>query len=272
MIDRPIRQATPAPASPAPAAPADGEAPGTAAPSPDPIVGYIDAIQGRRVFGWAWCRSRPSLSVEVEIRRDDRVLLRVRADALRPDLAKTGLTDGRHGFDVLLDDAVAADESARIAAYGRCGDDEPWAPLVNRAAVQAGKAPAPDGASGTNAPELRQLASALDGLKQELDGRFTRLRKEIGADLARVLAAGRAAPRPEGEDEAQDLRRQLGVVASSMDVLQMRIDAIGAALLEGTAAASTTHRRSDRTLTTVVAALGVVSSAALLLGLLAVFG
>jgi hypothetical protein len=256
-----------APRQPVPPA-SDGS--GAAAPLPESVAGYIDGIQGRRVFGWAWCRSRPTTPVEVEIRLDDRALLRLRADNPRPDLARTGLTEGRHGFDVKLDQVIGADEAARIAAFGRCGEDEPWVKLVNRAIRSPKPCPAEPGPAVT-ASERPPMGAVLDAVGRELDGRMVRLRRDLSADVARLLAARPGPARPDGDDEAQDLRRQLSALASSMDLLQMRMNATSAALLEG-AAAAPAGRRDDRLLITLVAGLGAVASAALLLGLIAVFG
>ena len=227
--------------------------------SPDPVEGYIDGIQNRRVFGWAWCRSRPTDPVDVEIRFDDQVLLTVRADRFRPDLAKAGLTDGRHGFEAVLEDGVAADQKARITAYGRCGANDPWVPLVNRTIKAATKATVrEDGAAPPSKPiaDLQPILNGLAALQKRMDERIATWRAEL---------------RAHAESDAQAIRDQLTMLTSATDVLQMRIDAVCAALREGTAAAPSS-RRGDRTLMLVVAALGVVSCASLLLGLIAVLG
>lgn len=236
----------------------DNDAPALVAPS-DPVEGYIDGIQHRRVFGWAWCRSRPTDPVDVEIRFDDRVLLTVRANGFRPDLAKAGLTDGRHAFEAMLENEIAADDKARITAYGRRGENEPWVALVNRTLKPvvnaAGRA---DVAAPLSRPltDLQPVLNGLAVLQKRMEERMAGWRAELHADV---------------EGEARGMRDQLTALASSTEVLQMRIDAVLAALQEGTSVAASS-RRGDRTLTVVVAGLGIVSCASLVLGLIAVLG
>ncbi len=76
----------------------------------DMLEGYLDFNDGQRVFGWAWCRGRPAVPIEIEIRVDDRPVLTIVADRPRKDLIKAGLGDGRHGFDVRLPDPLPAEE------------------------------------------------------------------------------------------------------------------------------------------------------------------
>jgi hypothetical protein len=225
----------------------------------DPVEGYIDGIQNRRVFGWAWCRSRPTDPVDVEIRFDDRVLLAVRANGFRPDLAKAGLTDGRHAFEAVLENEIAADEKARITAYGRRGEDDPWVALVNRTIKPVAKAADRDDSAALPPRPIADLQPVLNGL--------TALQKR----MEERIAGWRAELRADVEGEARGIRDQLTVLASSTDVLQMRIDAVLATLQEGSSAAPSS-RRGDRTLTLVVAGLGIVSCASLVLGLIAVLG
>jgi hypothetical protein len=116
------------------------------------VEGWIDHIEGRKVFGWAWCRSQPDTPVEVEIRFDSRTLARTRADSLRPDLARAGVGDGRHGFQFLLEEPVPPDQKGLISAVVRCGPDGPFAPLINRTIQQQAK-PAQGDDAGRGAPE-----------------------------------------------------------------------------------------------------------------------
>lgn len=245
------------------AAVADNPAPNNDAPAvvvaSDAVEGYIDGIQHRRVFGWAWCRGRPNDPVDVEIRFDDRVLLTVRANGFRPDLAKAGLTDGRHAFEAMLENEIAADEKARITAYGRRGEDDPWVALVNRTIKPLANTAGRDNGAATLARPIADLQPVLNGLamlQKKLEERIGGWRTELRADV---------------DSEARAIRDQLTVLASSTEVLQMRVDAVLATLQEGTSA-SPSSRRGDRTLTLIVAGLGIVSCASMILGLIAVLG
>lgn len=243
---------------------ADHSGPGKAdgasrAPSPDrgtTIEGYIDGIQERRVYGWAWCRNRPSEPVDVEIRFDDQALLTVRADCFRQDLAKAGLTDGRHAYEAVLEEAVAAGDKGRISAWGRCSGGDPWVPLVNRTTKPVGHPATRVAASSAVAADLQPVLNALAAVQKKLEER---------------IATWRADLRTDAEGDAQAVRDQLTTLASSLDVLQMRVDALCATMQESTAPAASS-RRGDRTLTLLVTGLGIISGASLLLGLFAVFG
>ena len=61
-------------------------------------IGAIESIDHQHILGWAWYRPTPDDPIEVEILVDDAVVLKVRADLPRPDLAELGVGDGRHGF------------------------------------------------------------------------------------------------------------------------------------------------------------------------------
>ena len=147
-------------------------APAALAPS-GPVEGYIEDVQDRRVIGWAWCRSRPNDPVEVEIRVGDETLAAVRADRFRGDLAKAGLSEGRHAFEAALDCTLSAEQKTRLTAHARPRAGDPWVPLVNRtrrAAAKGGEAaegaapqparPASDAAAVLSWPE------AVEALRQ----------------------------------------------------------------------------------------------------------
>jgi O-antigen biosynthesis protein len=61
-------------------------------------VGFVESVDRDHVRGWAWYRPTPDESIDVEILVDDVVVLKVRADQPRPDLATAGAGHGRHGF------------------------------------------------------------------------------------------------------------------------------------------------------------------------------
>jgi hypothetical protein len=71
------------------------------------IEGYIDAIDGNRVYGWAWDRLNPQDRLGVELMLDGRVVIAATADRPRKDLAANGIGDGAHAFEVVLDEPLA---------------------------------------------------------------------------------------------------------------------------------------------------------------------
>jgi len=249
-------------------------APAALAPS-GPVEGYIEDVQDRRVIGWAWCRSRPNDPVEVEIRVGDETLAAVRADRFRGDLAKAGLSEGRHAFEAALDCTLSAEQKTRLTAHARPRAGDPWVPLVNRtrrAAAKGGEAA--EGAApqpARPASDAAAVLSAIAALEKSVAHGFGRFR----ADLRDAVAAGAAAQAAVGASgaaaDSQTWRKQLSTLVDSIDVLQARVDVICAAL-QDRGASFGSARRSDRLLMLLVSGLGIVSGASLLLGLFAVFG
>lgn len=221
------------------------------------VVGYIDALEERRIAGWAWCRTRPDAPVEVEFRLDGVALKRVVADGFRPDLARAGAGDGKHAFNVILEAPLPVSQPERLTAFIVCGEKGPFVPLINR----TGKPPEAvasrqNGASpvARPGPNLQPMLTALATVQKRLDDRIAAL----GADLRVEMQSG-----------AQSAREQLATLTSSTDVLQTRLDAICAALQERSSAAHAA-KAADRNLAIIVAFLGLLSCASLVLGLIAV--
>lgn len=243
-------------------------------PPPAHIEGYIDGVQDRRVFGWAWCRSQPGDPVDVEIRVDGKAVAAVRADRLRADLAKAGLSEGRHGFEAVLERALSAEDKARLTAHARVRTGAPWASLVNRTTLTAERMAGPAGGATSPArspSDTQAVLAAIAALEKTVAQGLGRCRAELQAAIAGKGIAQAAAPVSEADADARTWREQLATLVASADVLQTRVDAICAALQEGGAKAALS-RRGDRTLMLVVCALGAVSCGSLLLGLFAVFG
>ena len=72
-----------------------------------PLRGRIDAIDGTRVYGWAWHPEAPRDRVSVRIFDGDEQVAVVVADKPRIDLRRNGVGDGAHAFDVELQRPVA---------------------------------------------------------------------------------------------------------------------------------------------------------------------
>jgi hypothetical protein len=100
-----------------PAKPADGEA----AIGPR-VYGVVDVLRASRVAGWAIDRSDSAASVEVEIRREGRLVETVRADRPRRDLERSGVGTGRYGFVCELSPPLQPGFEFTVSATARTGD------------------------------------------------------------------------------------------------------------------------------------------------------
>ncbi len=139
--------AVPHPDAPAPAAPALVAAGPDGSLAPE-VVGFVEAVTGEAVLGWAWSPGRPELRVTVSALLDGTELGRATADGPRRDLAENGIGDGRHAFRLPLPPAARARAAElRVVGHGGAG-----------AAVPLGRPPAAEG-----------VAERLDRLQRGLD-------------------------------------------------------------------------------------------------------
>lgn len=89
------------------------------------IQGRLDAIEGRRVFGWVWDRARPNERLLIRILLEGRMVASATADMPRVDLRRAGIGDGCHAFEVELPEAVASvsDSLAVVAVLPSTGEE-----------------------------------------------------------------------------------------------------------------------------------------------------
>lgn len=89
------------------------------------IQGRLDAIEGRRVFGWVWDRSRPNERLLIRILLEGRMVASATADMPRVDLRRAGIGDGGHAFEVELPEAIAdlSDNLAVVAVLPSTGEE-----------------------------------------------------------------------------------------------------------------------------------------------------
>lgn len=73
------------------------------------LQGRIDAIEGRRLFGWVWDPSSPAERLQVRARLNGQIIALASADMPRIDLRRNGIGDGGHAFEIELPDAVELD-------------------------------------------------------------------------------------------------------------------------------------------------------------------
>lgn len=91
----------------------------TASPvRPPDVVGYVEAATPTRILGWAWAPRSPADPVRVELRLGDAVVAEAAADLPREDLARNGVGDGRHAFDLPVPE-THRDRAAELAVHAR---------------------------------------------------------------------------------------------------------------------------------------------------------
>ena len=73
-----------------------------AADRPVELQGLVDNATNTRMYGWAWNAARPEEHVTVELRLGEETVATAVADRERPDLAKAGVGDGCHAFELPL--------------------------------------------------------------------------------------------------------------------------------------------------------------------------
>jgi hypothetical protein len=75
-------------------------------PSNAQLQGRMDAIEGRRLFGWVWDRSRPTERLQVRVIVKGQTVSSATADMPRIDLRRNGIGDGGYAFEIDLPDAT----------------------------------------------------------------------------------------------------------------------------------------------------------------------
>lgn len=73
------------------------------------LQGFIDAIERRVVYGWAWNPQRPDERIQVDILHGEHHLATVTAEQFRSDLVDLEIGDGHHAFEFTLPDTLAGD-------------------------------------------------------------------------------------------------------------------------------------------------------------------
>ncbi|WP_262270811.1 hypothetical protein [Microvirga yunnanensis] len=70
------------------------------------LQGRVDAIEGRRLYGWVWDRARPTERLLIRITLNGAIIASATADMPRVDLRRNGIGDGGYAFEVELPDGV----------------------------------------------------------------------------------------------------------------------------------------------------------------------
>lgn len=115
------------------------------------VNGYIDAITGNRIYGWAWDAQQPKAKITIRLQVGDNTVGLVAADQTREDLKASGIGDGAHAFEAAIPDGVSPNDLSILAV---CPDTGATVELAPRA--MAGRS----SASG-NDQDLRTAVETL---------------------------------------------------------------------------------------------------------------
>jgi hypothetical protein len=151
------------------------------------IQGLVDNVTQDRLYGWAWNAARPEDRLGIELRVKDETVATATADRTRPDLARAGIGDGRHAFEIPLQPAWSKQVSDMVVvARAADGAEAPLAIRMRRAELD------PNGALQR---VLEATATAHRQLREEMERIAARLPSEDPAreETLRQLADGQAA-------------------------------------------------------------------------------
>lgn len=101
------------------------------------LNGVFDLPRPDRLAGWAIDRASEAAAVEVEIRREGRLIATERADRHRADLARGGVGTGNYGFAVTLDPPIEPGFEFTLSVTAKAADGAS-APLRRGARPEAG--------------------------------------------------------------------------------------------------------------------------------------
>lgn len=78
-------------------------------------IGYLEALGDRGAIGWVWCPGHPD-RLRVELRLADQVVATGVADQSRDDLARSGIGDGKHAFQLDVPESLRG-RSAELRVF-----------------------------------------------------------------------------------------------------------------------------------------------------------
>jgi hypothetical protein len=89
------------------------------------IQGRLDAIEGRRLYGWVWDPALPTERLLIRILLEGRMVASATADLPRVDLRRNGIGDGGYAFKVELAESLAnvSDSLTVVAVSSSTGEE-----------------------------------------------------------------------------------------------------------------------------------------------------
>lgn len=182
------------------------------------LEGRLDAVAGRRVYGWAWNRSAPDEPLEIEVRFDgvEMPLAIVTADQPREDLAGAGI--GSHAFEVEVELPADADP-ARIVAFARPRSGGAELALRPRSETERLL-------EATVTPQFARLRDELEAMRAGMGRALRELAARLPANDPGAATATREALAALGSrlDTVTDAQRTLDERLAGLEVFLMRID------------------------------------------------
>ncbi len=165
------------------------------------VAGYVEAITATSAMGWAWVPGQAE-PLPVELRLGAQVVAEALADGPRPDLARSGIGDGKHAFTLLVPEALRP-RLAELRVFARTADG---------AAVPLGSVPAEDGV----AERLLQLSRGME----MLIGSQRVLHRNVQA----VLLAGGQAEAPAGATPVAATQAALADGIATLELFVTRLE------------------------------------------------
>jgi hypothetical protein len=168
----------------APAVPVPAAATGDGGPS---LYGVVDVLRPDRIAGWVIDRRDRSSTLDVEVRREGRVVATVKAARPRRDLERAGVGTGNYGFTCDLDPPLEAGLEFTVTATARAADGtnedlrhpsaaatpDPERRLLQRIFEDVGRLAAQPAAS--MAPELSEMVQRLELTQARLESAIASL-------------------------------------------------------------------------------------------------
>ncbi|OOG69797.1 hypothetical protein B0E45_15810 [Sinorhizobium sp. A49] len=185
-----------------------------------PVNGRVDAVDGGRLFGWAFDPAAPDQRLKVRVLLDGAPVAEAIADRNRPDLKRNGIGDGKHAFEIALPEAVQK-RSRDLVVMAITGDG----------AGQPLRVPQPDeqAAEALIAAPLTRVLDKLDVLmaaqrQLQISQRSLQRVPHIGADAAE----GDGAEDPSAGIDG--LRADVSQRLDELDVHLLRMDGVVAGM------------------------------------------
>jgi hypothetical protein len=245
---------------------------GVAAPSPSAIVGVVDAVEGRRVLGWAWNRVEPGERLLIRVSAGGEVLASAPAALMRVDLRRNGIGDGRHAFEVELPEEAAVTGLSVEAVRPATGESValPMPEISFPTGAPAGRELAlpSDTAVSAALGDIERLFAAQERIALIQEAAAEALRRNIAKVDEAVRADGVIASHLEAMRQAQEeMDERIGDAERCllrMDATLVALDRQARALLE---AADRPMRRAALVIGAVTSASAISSLALLALAL-----
>jgi hypothetical protein len=190
------------------------------------VAGYIDAVTGNRVFGWAWDREQPDARIAIRVRHKGEVIATIAADRPREDLVANRVGDGAHAFEITLADGISPRE---VVIEAVCPSSGAALPLT------------PKDGSGS-APETKLMLEAV-----------VRSQRHLARQVAAV--ADRLPESEGGNSSTADIVGRLNALETSIN----RIDRSLSILASGGSSTQGSRASGDRALLLAAVGLGVLS-------------